>query len=553
MKKNPFSETSFFLLLLIVLILNATNLFNDILESDGTLYACLAKHIATSNNWKDLWVQGADFLDKPHLPFWIAAASFKIFGINAFAYKLPAFLFFIVSLAYCYKLAAAIYNNTVAQLTTLIYGSALHIIISNADGKVEIYLTAFILGATYHMFKATQKRWFRNILIAAIFSACAIMTKGIFALITIVAGLVIYWIKTKQFTQFIQPKWYLFIALVLLFITPELYALYTQFDLHPEKLVFGKNNVSGLKFFFWDSQFGRFFNNGPITGKGDPSFFLHTTFWAFLPWSILLILALVNKFYKKLSPHNDTKLIIGGSALITFLLFSLSKFQLPHYVVIIFPHFAMIVGSYLFESASDKTIRKINYFQIDLMLLVVLVLSWVTYLYSFNTYNWLGFAALIIIVALFFYMPDLTLAALIKKNIGFALFIALYLNCIFYPSLLQYQGGMMAAKWLNNNQYHQQASLYNCNSFGFSFYYKGNVSANIEQQQFVNALSSTDSLLLLCPNNNFTGLNPDSFSIKVLKTFPNFRVSQLTGQFINHATRPASLDSFSLALLKRKK
>ena len=552
MKKNPFSETSFFLLLLVVILLNATTLFNEILESDGTLYACLAKHIATTNNWKDLWVQGADFLDKPHLPFWIAATSFKIFGINAFAYKLPAFIFFIVSLAYCFKLADAIYNKTIAKIATLIYGTALHIIISNFDGKVEIYLTAFILGATFHLYKAFQNKWFWHVVAAALFSALAIMTKGIFALITIMAGFVIYWIKTKQFNQFIQARWYLFIALVLIFIVPELYSLYTQFDLHPEKIVFDKTNISGLKFFFWDSQFGRFFNSGPIKGKGDVSFFLHTTLWAFLPWSVLLLLAMLNKFVKKILPVNETKLIIGGAAFITFILFSLSKFQLPHYVVIIFPHFAMITASYIFDSASEKVIKRINYFQTALLVLVVLLMVWVTILFSFNTYAWMAFAALIIFVSVLFYRPGLTAAAILNKNIGFAVFIAVYLNCIFYPALLLYQGGMMAGKWLNKNQYTGQAALYNCNSFGFTFYYKGNVAANKEQTQYINALQPKDSLLLLCPTNNFTDFNRDSFSIQILNTFPNFRVSQLTGKFINNKTRAAAIDSFTLAMLKRK-
>ncbi len=552
LKKNPFSETSFFLLLLVVILLNATSLFNEILESDGTLYACLAKHIATSNNWKDLWVQGADFLDKPHLPFWIAAASFKLLGITAFAYKLPTFLFFIVSLAYCFKLADSIYNNTIAKIATLIYGSTLHIIISNFDGKVEIYLTAFILGATFHLYKAFQNKWFWHVLAAALFSAAAVMTKGIFALITIMAGFVIYWIKTNQYKQFIQLKWYVFIGLILVFIIPELYALYTQFDLHPEKIVFGTTNVSGLKFFFWDSQFGRFFNSGPIKGKGDLSFFLHTTLWAFLPWSVLLLLAILNRFSRKPRPGNETKLIIGGTAFITFILFSLSKFQLPHYIVIIFPHFAMITASYIFDAAAEKTIKRFNYFQTVLLVLVVLLMGWVSFLFSFNTYTYIAFAALVIIVPVLFYRPGLTVAALINKNIGFAVFIALYLNCIFYPNLLVYQGGMMAAKWLNKNQYTQQASLYNCNSFGFTFYYEGNVAANREQTQFVQALKLKDSLLLLCPANNFTGLNRDSFSIQILKSFPNFRVSQLTGQFINHKTRSMAVDSFTLAMLKRK-
>ncbi len=178
------------------------------------------------------------------------------------------FLFFTVS-----GWQLVIYSKETARLATLIYGSALHIIISNFDGKVEIYLTAFVVAAMYHMYRAFESTWFRHIVAAALFAACAAMTKGIFVLITIAVGFVIYWIRTKQWKEFIQPKWYLFVLLVFIFILPELYALYLQFDLHPEKIVFGKTNVSGLRFFFWDSQFGRFFNNGPITGKGDLSFF----------------------------------------------------------------------------------------------------------------------------------------------------------------------------------------------------------------------------------------------------------------------------------------
>jgi hypothetical protein len=43
----------------------------------------------------------------------------------------------------------------------------------------------------------------------------------------------------------------------------------------------------------WDSQFGRFVNNGPITQKksGDIFFFAHTLLWAFLPWCLLFYYA----------------------------------------------------------------------------------------------------------------------------------------------------------------------------------------------------------------------------------------------------------------------
>ena len=450
MPANQLTKTSFLFLLGLVICLNFTGLFNEIMEPDGTIYAALAKQIAKSGNWLFLWVNGADWLDKPHLPFWLAALSFKIFGYTAFAYKLPSFILFVVSIYYCYRLAAVIYSKEIARLATLIYGSALHIIISNFDGKVEIYLTAFVIAAMYHMYRAFESKWFWQIVAAALFAACAVMTKGIFVLITISAGFVIYWIRTKQWKEFINSKWYLFVLLVLIFILPELYSLYLQFDLHPEKIVYGKTNVSGLRFFFWDSQFGRFFNNGPIKGEGDLSFFLHTTLWAILPWSVLLLLAIINFFKKKnLTEPALQRWIIGGSALFSFIMFTVSKFQLPHYIVILIPHFAMMTAAYLLESTSEKAMKRIHVFQTVLFVLVFAAVIGIIIIYSFDSALLFFIVFGVIAAVTFFYKTENTLLAVLKKNVGFAVLVAIFLNCLFYPALLKYQAGMMAGKWLN--------------------------------------------------------------------------------------------------------
>ena len=110
MTAEKLSKKSFLFLLGLVICLNMTCLFNEILEPDGTLYAGISKEIFKSGNWLFLSASGADWLDKPHLPFWLAAISFKIFGISAFAYKLPSFILFIVSLFYCYRLTTVNYG-----------------------------------------------------------------------------------------------------------------------------------------------------------------------------------------------------------------------------------------------------------------------------------------------------------------------------------------------------------------------------------------------------------------------------------------------------------
>ncbi|MCK5465800.1 MAG: glycosyltransferase family 39 protein, partial [Bacteroidales bacterium] len=86
-----------------------------------------------SGNFWDLTYDGLDWLDKPHFPFWVTAASFKIFGVNAVAYKLPAILFTLLALYYTYRLTRELYNRETALLAVLILACAEHLIISNND------------------------------------------------------------------------------------------------------------------------------------------------------------------------------------------------------------------------------------------------------------------------------------------------------------------------------------------------------------------------------------------------------------------------------------
>jgi len=545
-----FSKRTFTLLMLIGIALNATCFFSNILEPDGALYATIAKHIAVTNDWSNLFSNGADWLDKPHLPFWLTAISFKLFGISSFSYKLPSFICWLVGVCYCYKLSAKIYSVKIAQLSTIIYITALHVILSNADVRAEGYLTTFILAATYYMYNAYINNKLKDIVLAALFSACAIMTKGIFTIATIAAGFIIYWIKNKEWKEFAKPKWYLLVVLIFIFILPELYSLYTQFDLHPEKIIFGKTHVSGIHFFFWDSQFGRFMNSGPIKGSGDPSFFLHTTLWAFLPWSLILLLVVINQFKRSALSYKHG-LIIGGSALVTFLLFSLSKFQLPHYIVIVFPHFAMITAYWILEKASDKTLKAINTAQTVLYItLSILVIVLVYYTGFCSLLFPIILSALIAIVI--FSKSGSYQFSIVKKNIGFAVLLALFLNGMFYHSLLNYQAGMTAGKWMNENYNGKTVTMYKCSPYTFEFYCMGDV----ERAGTDSILHNTykDRMLVFTPAIRIHELD-SSFAdkkITVLDSFHNFHVSQVTLPFLNKDTRSTVLETFVIATITKQ-
>jgi len=331
----------------LTLLVNAASLFTPIInEGDSVLYAALSQHIALTGNWGDLVLDNLDWLDKPHFPFWVTALFFKLGGVSTFNYILPGFLFHLLGSYYTYRIARMFYGRDVALLALLMVVSTYHLMYTSSAIKAEAFLTGSITAACYYWLRFDAQAKAKYLLLAALFSGVSVMTKGIFTLITIASGLACVWMFRGQWRNFWSPKWLLALVMSLLFTAPEVLALYLQFDAHPEKVVFGQTGVSGIRFFLWDSQFGRFFNSGPIKNQeGNPLYFVHVFIWAFLPWVAAFVAAVwagARGFGGQSSDERAKFVFLCGAFFVTFGLFSATAFQLDYYTVILFP-FAVIL------------------------------------------------------------------------------------------------------------------------------------------------------------------------------------------------------------------
>ncbi len=528
----------------VAVAVNLSGLFVHITGPDGTLYASIAKTMVQRNNYVDLFAYGKDWLDKPHFPFWITALFFKCFGFKTWAYKLPGILFLLMGAFYTYLFGKALYNKQIGLWATLILLTAQHIILSNNDVRAEPYLTGLIIAAVYHFYKAHTGNNYWQLLWGCLFTACAVMTKGPFAIVPIGGAIAGQFIITRQWKQLFNLRWLIAAIVIIILIIPELYCLYQQFDLHPEKLMFGRHNVSGLKFFFWDSQFGRFLNTGPIKGSGDPTFFIHTTLWAFLPWSLLLFAAIF-QFIKKGAKHLQvTEWYCLCGSLLTFLLFSASKFQLPHYLNIVYPFFAIITAQYLYHIRTAKSIRAIQLTQTVIIVLLLMVIITLHYFYQPETFTiTIGVCLFILFVGLLF-LPQAITAGDVRRvflrTLLASFIINLYLNKVFYTSLLRYQAGSEAAIWINNNDPKKLPVVEINDDYvsAMNFYINGPIIT-------INADGTgqhpSKPFLLYAPVGVIQDLKAKGWKIQSVKTFPRFWISRLKPAFLNKATREKEL------------
>lgn len=539
---NPVNQVrSLQLLVCAGILLNLSGLFTTIIGPDGTLYATIAKEMVQRNNYIELFARGADWLDKPHLPFWVTAAFFKVFGFTTWAYKLPGILFLFMGAWYTYAFAREFYNRQVALWAVIILLTAQHIVISNYDVRAEGYLTGCIIAAVYYYYKASAAKKFSSLLWGSLFTALGIMTKGIFAVIPIAGAIGGGLLLQKKWKEVFHWRWLAAALLVLLFIIPELYCLYYQFDLHPEKVVFDRQNVSGIRFFFWDSQFGRFFNTGPIKGSGDIFFFVHTTLWAFLPWTLLLGFAgfrYVRSLRKNAAGYEWYTL--SGSFL-TFVVFSLSRFQLPHYMNIVFPFFAILTAGGITRESLPKFLRIAQN-----VLLGIVCLAPVLLYILYASINWFLLIFLILLFSsLAFGIPGGIPQRLMIKTALVSISLNLFLNWYFYPSILQYQSASEAAFFANKN--YSEFPIVQVNGYysPLEFYAKQRVynsDSSLEQ-------ASARPYLVYVATADVPSLSKSIGYVRIQK-FDDFRISRMSLKFINKARRKEAVSEYQLLLVR---
>jgi len=345
---------------------------------------------------------------------------------------------------------------------------------------------------------------------------------------------------TRRLKVLWRWEWLLGIVVILLTISPMVYGLYAQFG------------ATGLEFFFWTQSFGRITGQSEWQDSSTIFYFVHTFLWAFLPWMFLAYFGVGKQLWllvkNKFNRTSPAEVITLAGFVLTFVAMSLSRYKLPHYIFVVFPLVAIITANTIYQIIDTGKVKKLF---IGLQWFIWSALWLVVGLLTFGTFpdvHWY-----VVIIALVFLGSSFYFLALRKEVIDKLIYSALLtmigvnfvLNTHFYPTLLTYQAGSVAGKYLARLEQRPEVYSFQLISHGFDFY-SGQVAPAID----ANSLKNNPGIWVYTSEAGKREIEVLGIKHAVVKSFTRFHVTGLTMTFLRPSTRRSALTERYLIEIK---
>ena len=509
------------LVILLVFAIYFHNLLLDIMQIDAAQYSGISAEMAKTNSFLEVKEFQQDYLDKPPLLFWLSSISIKIFGTTNFGYKIVSFLFILFSLYAVYRFCILYYSKQIAKNAVLILATTQAFFLITNDVRTDALLTSCTIISVWLFSEYFEKRKFSNLLLGSLFMGLSMLAKGPIGAIAVLIPIGINLMYQQKWRDIFNFRWIIVLMIVAALLIPMSYGLYTQFDLHPEK---GKK---GLYFYYWLQSFGRITGENHWNNGAPWHFFLGSIIWDFFPWIFpfyfSLFLKLKNLSNSKVKLPEITTLV---GFIVLFIMLSLSKYKLPHYIFVTLPFASIILAEY-FTEINFKTWnrwRKTNYIFGILILLLFIVFNF----FFFQEFNlFVGCCILLQLFILYYFRKTK------EQNIGqlviFILVLNLFLSFVFYPKLLTFQSDSQAGKWASENIKKEKIYTFNTFSHSFNFYTHNPFTKKVTREKLT---TIKNSFWVYISEDDFQEIKDLKLNIVAKKSFEDYPITRLKLKFL---------------------
>ncbi len=282
------------LLLLVFAAVHVAALFAPpLLDDADATHACAAQHMARSGDWVTLQVDGIRYLEKPPLPYWLAAVDYHLFGYNVFATHLPLTLGVLGLAILAWAWGRRAYGDRAAFYAALSILTSVGVFLFTRIFIPEVLLTLLLAYALYNFLIGLEDEKPGRFYLTWAALGLAMLAKGLVAPVFFCIAAVPYlWLTGdwRRWRQFRLPSG---ILLFLAIAAPWhiLAGLRNPGAGHPVGNIPSPGNVHGFFYFYFiNEQVLRFLGRRYPVDYNKLPFALYWSLhlvWLF-PWSIYL-------------------------------------------------------------------------------------------------------------------------------------------------------------------------------------------------------------------------------------------------------------------------
>lgn len=287
------------LLLLVFFAVHLIALFSpSLLDDADATHANAAQHMARTGDWVTLYVNGIRYLEKPPLPYWLAAIDYHLFGYNVFATHLPITLGVLACAILAWFWSRRAYGDRAAFYAALAILTSVGIFLWTRFFIPESLLTFFLTLALYCFLTGLEDRLPSRFYIAYASLALALLAKGLIAPVFFIAAVVPYLLITGEWTLWREMRLFTGLMLFLAIGAPWhiLAGLRNPDHGHPTGNIPSPGHVHGFFYFYFiNEHFLRFLGKRfPHDYNKQPwfAYWFGQLVWLF-PWSLFIPAAAV--------------------------------------------------------------------------------------------------------------------------------------------------------------------------------------------------------------------------------------------------------------------
>lgn len=367
------------LLLLVAIPLFSLGLSNHGLWSaDEPRVAEIGREMALTGNWALPTLNQRPFLEQPPLYYGALALTFKAFGVSDRVARVPSALFAFGSILVVFFMANALFGSRTALLAGLVLAMSgeffrvAHTVI--VDGALTFFvLCCMAFFITGYLSESNRKKLLCYILM---YVACslAFLTKGFIGVVIPGLGILAFLVADRNLKEILKMRLWLGALIFLAMALSWFIALWHQ------------GGTEYLKVFLFHNHLQRFLPDGlagavsaDVSGHHNPIYYYLIEFpVGFLPWSILLVPALIHAFSRagRSGAPSEKGLLFAKCWFLAGIIFlTASSTKRTLYLMPIFAPMAIITAAYIESTLVFPSINRVGKAFLWVFALVLLMIG----------------------------------------------------------------------------------------------------------------------------------------------------------------------------------